>query len=231
MGLYVRKVKTASGATAVQITEKRRGVRTIVEHIGSGHTDAEVAALVQVAKDRIAGDQQELDLQIPLPADRPSPAAAPAGPVVTGPSRSCSGTYSRAPTRGSGSTPSATTPSNSWCWRGWWSRPPRPTPSGCSRSSGCRPRRCASFGGPWPPASSTTGGTPRAGPPTRSPRPRPGLPGCRSCSTTSLPCISRPMTMTSCARSGRAKERRVYPQIVVGLLVDSGRVPAGDPLL
>lgn len=84
MGLYVRKVKTASGATAVQITEKRRGVRTIVEHIGSGHTDAEVAALVQVAKDRIAGDQQELDLQIPLPADRPSPAAAPAGPVVTG---------------------------------------------------------------------------------------------------------------------------------------------------
>jgi hypothetical protein len=84
MGLFVRKVKTASGATAVQITEKRRGVRTIVEHIGSGHTEAEVAALVQVAKDKIAGDQVELDFQIPVPAGRPTPALASAGPVVTG---------------------------------------------------------------------------------------------------------------------------------------------------
>jgi hypothetical protein len=77
-------VKTASGATAVQVAEKRRGVRTIVEHIGSAHTEAEVAALVQVARDRIAGDQQELDLQIPVPVDKPIVAAAPAGPVVTG---------------------------------------------------------------------------------------------------------------------------------------------------
>ncbi|MEV4901220.1 IS1634 family transposase [Citricoccus sp. NPDC055426] len=84
MGLFVRKVKTASGATAVQIAEKRRGVRTIIEHLGSAHTEAEVAALVQVAKDRIAGDQQQLDLQIPVPTDKPAPSAAPAGPVVTG---------------------------------------------------------------------------------------------------------------------------------------------------
>lgn len=84
MGLFVRKVKTASGATAVQIAEKRRGVRTIIEHLGSAHTEAEVAALVQVAKDRIAGDQQQLDLQIPVPTDNPAPSAAPAGPVVTG---------------------------------------------------------------------------------------------------------------------------------------------------
>ena len=46
MGLFVRKMKTASGATAVQLAEKRRGVRTIIEHIGSAHTEAEVAALV-----------------------------------------------------------------------------------------------------------------------------------------------------------------------------------------
>lgn len=86
MGLFVRKVKTASGATAVQIAHTKRGVQKIVEHIGSGHTEAEVAALVQVAKERIAGDQQQLDLQIPVPTDKstPAPALVPAGPVVTG---------------------------------------------------------------------------------------------------------------------------------------------------
>ncbi|MGD6981000.1 IS1634 family transposase, partial [Citricoccus zhacaiensis] len=86
MGLFVRKVKTASGATAVQIAHTKRGVQKIVEHIGSAHTEAELAALVQVAKGKIADDQQELDLQIPVPAAKSvsRPAAAPAGPVVTG---------------------------------------------------------------------------------------------------------------------------------------------------
>ena len=36
---FVRKVKTASGATAVQIVEKRSGVRRIVEHVGSAHDE------------------------------------------------------------------------------------------------------------------------------------------------------------------------------------------------
>lgn len=58
MGLFVRKVKTGSGATAVQIAHTKRGVQKIVEHIGSGHNDAEVAALVHVAKTKITGDQQ-----------------------------------------------------------------------------------------------------------------------------------------------------------------------------
>lgn len=52
MGLCVRKVKTASGATAVQIAHTKRGVQTIIEHLGSGHTEAQVAALVQVAKEK-----------------------------------------------------------------------------------------------------------------------------------------------------------------------------------
>jgi hypothetical protein len=46
---YVRKVKTASGATGVQIVQKRGGVRRIVEHVGSAHTDAELAVLMQTA--------------------------------------------------------------------------------------------------------------------------------------------------------------------------------------
>ena len=50
---YVRKVKTASGATAVQIVEKRHGVRRIVAHVGSAHDEAELAVLMTSARDRI----------------------------------------------------------------------------------------------------------------------------------------------------------------------------------
>lgn len=69
---YVRKVKTASGATAVQIVHSnRRGSRKI-EHIGSAHTADELAALKKVAADRLAAGQEELDLGLvaasgPLP--------------------------------------------------------------------------------------------------------------------------------------------------------------------
>lgn len=79
MGLFVRTVKTASGATAVQIARKHRGVRTIVEHIGSAHDDAHLAALVQIAKDKIDAGQQAFDLDALTPA-KPVTAA----PTVTG---------------------------------------------------------------------------------------------------------------------------------------------------
>ncbi|MFL0580924.1 IS1634 family transposase, partial [Dietzia sp. 179-F 9C3 NHS] len=69
MSPYVRKVKTASGATAVQVAEKVRGQRRIVAHIGSAHTQGELAALIEVAKQRIHADQHELDLGLD---DRPS---------------------------------------------------------------------------------------------------------------------------------------------------------------
>jgi hypothetical protein len=47
---YVRTVKTASGATAVQIAgSSRRGSRNI-EHIGSAHDDAELEALKAAAR-------------------------------------------------------------------------------------------------------------------------------------------------------------------------------------
>jgi len=59
---YVRTVKTASGATAVQIVHSsRRGSRDI-EHVGSGHDDAEVELLKAVARQRLAAGQDELDL-------------------------------------------------------------------------------------------------------------------------------------------------------------------------
>ncbi|WP_226358447.1 hypothetical protein [Pseudonocardia sp. ICBG601] len=62
---FVRKVKTASGATAVQVVEKRHGVRRIVAHVGSAHDDAELAVLIASARDRIHASQQALDLDTP----------------------------------------------------------------------------------------------------------------------------------------------------------------------
>jgi hypothetical protein len=59
---YVRTVRTASGATAVQIVwSSRRGSRQI-EHLGSAHDESELAALRQVAAERIAAGQAQLDL-------------------------------------------------------------------------------------------------------------------------------------------------------------------------
>ena len=62
MSPYVRTVKTASGATAVQIVHSsRRGSRD-VEHIGSAHDDAELEVLKAAARQRLVAGQDELDL-------------------------------------------------------------------------------------------------------------------------------------------------------------------------
>jgi Transposase DDE domain len=59
---YVRTVKTASGAKAVQIVwSSRRGSRSI-EHIGSAHDEAELAALKAAAAERLSAGQAVLDL-------------------------------------------------------------------------------------------------------------------------------------------------------------------------
>jgi hypothetical protein len=61
---YVRTVKTASGASAVQIVwSSRRGSRDI-EHVGSAHDDAQLEVLRAVARQRIAVGQLELDLGV-----------------------------------------------------------------------------------------------------------------------------------------------------------------------
>jgi len=59
---YVRTVKTASGATAVQIVYSwHRGAREI-EHIGSAHDEVELELLKTVARQRLAAGQGELEL-------------------------------------------------------------------------------------------------------------------------------------------------------------------------
>ncbi|MBA0083391.1 MAG: IS1634 family transposase, partial [Acidobacteria bacterium Pan2503] len=62
MSPYLRTVKTTSGATAVQIVHSsHRGSRDI-EHIGSAHDDAELELLKAAARQRMAAGQGELDL-------------------------------------------------------------------------------------------------------------------------------------------------------------------------
>ena len=71
MGEYVRRVRTGSGATAVQIASKTRGVRSIIEHVGSAHTDLELELMVQTAKTRIRERAQaagQAEFQIDTPA-------------------------------------------------------------------------------------------------------------------------------------------------------------------
>lgn len=61
MSPFLRRVKTASGAVAVQIVEKKHGTRRILEHLGSAHSEAEVAALMLVGREKLAAGQPVLD--------------------------------------------------------------------------------------------------------------------------------------------------------------------------
>jgi hypothetical protein len=85
---YVRTVRTASGATAVQIVySNRRGSRTM-EHLGSAHDEAELEALKAAARQRLAAGQGEFDLGLDVASAAgpleivSSRMAAPVGGVV-----------------------------------------------------------------------------------------------------------------------------------------------------
>ncbi len=86
MSGFIRRVKTSSGATAVQIVEKRSGVRRIVEHVGSAHDAVELAVLVQVARERLHAGQQVVDLDLDAVKGSEVPVGAGLGgqAVVTG---------------------------------------------------------------------------------------------------------------------------------------------------
>jgi hypothetical protein len=57
---FIRKVKTASGATAVQIARKEYGRIVKIDHIGSAHNDEELQLLITLAKQRLQGSQRSL---------------------------------------------------------------------------------------------------------------------------------------------------------------------------
>jgi hypothetical protein len=79
---WVRRVRTASGATAVQIAESVAGRRRIVRHVGSARDEAELGLLLEEAHRLLADDQQGiLDLGITPVAPKATmiPPARPAG--------------------------------------------------------------------------------------------------------------------------------------------------------
>jgi hypothetical protein len=63
---FVRKIRTASGAVAVQVVTKTGSEVLEVEHVGSAHGDDELALLLRAARERLHPGQGELDLG-PLP--------------------------------------------------------------------------------------------------------------------------------------------------------------------
>ena len=79
MSPFLRKVKTTSGAVAVQIVEKKHGQRRILEHLGSVHSEVELAALMLVGREKLAEGQPMLDF-----GDHSGGRPPTAGSAVTG---------------------------------------------------------------------------------------------------------------------------------------------------
>lgn len=61
MSPYIRTVRTQSGATAVQIIYSRASGKRTMDHVGSAHTDHELAVLMAQAQRIIGKDQYALD--------------------------------------------------------------------------------------------------------------------------------------------------------------------------
>jgi hypothetical protein len=70
---YVRTVKTASGARAVQIVHSSHKGSRDIEHLGSVHDDVELELLKTVARQRLAAGQGELDLGLDAPPEAGGP--------------------------------------------------------------------------------------------------------------------------------------------------------------
>ena len=66
---YVRKVRTGSGAVAVQVARKDQGKVVILAHLGSAHTDAELGILLDAARQIVAGGQAALDFEVAARAE------------------------------------------------------------------------------------------------------------------------------------------------------------------
>ena len=67
--MWIRRVRTKSGATAVQLAESVGGRRRIVRHVGSAHDEVTLGLLMEEARRLLAGDA-------PLEAARFANAAA-----------------------------------------------------------------------------------------------------------------------------------------------------------
>ena len=73
MSPHIRTVRTSSGARAVQIVYSRRKGSRQLEHIGSAHDDVELELLKAVARQKLAAGQSELDLGLQAPPEQGGP--------------------------------------------------------------------------------------------------------------------------------------------------------------
>jgi hypothetical protein len=62
VGSFVRRVRTASGATAVQIVHKRGRTVLGTDHIGSAHDEGQLAVLLELARDLLRAGQLMLPI-------------------------------------------------------------------------------------------------------------------------------------------------------------------------
>ena len=67
----MRRVKTASGATAVQIVHKRGRTVLGIDHIGSAHDEDQLALLLETARQRLHAGQQALEIDLTPAGGRP----------------------------------------------------------------------------------------------------------------------------------------------------------------
>ncbi|XEO19649.1 IS1634 family transposase [Buchananella felis] len=75
-------MRTSSGAVAVQIMTKEHGRQVVLAHVGSAHNEAELAVLVRLAHERMHAGQAELDLDGVCTPERQGTSLA--APVVKG---------------------------------------------------------------------------------------------------------------------------------------------------
>ena len=82
---WVRRVRTASGSTAVQIAESVAGRRRIVRHVGSARDETELGLLMEKALQLLEDDRQGvLDLGITPQARQAAMLSAPRQPALFG---------------------------------------------------------------------------------------------------------------------------------------------------
>jgi len=88
MASFIRRVPTASGARAVQIMHKRGRQVVGIEHIGSAHDDAQLAVLMELARQQLhAGSRSSTSVRLwsrPRLHPRDRPGHQRPGPRVVG---------------------------------------------------------------------------------------------------------------------------------------------------
>jgi hypothetical protein len=66
---FVRRVRTGSGAVAVEVVTKQGRQVVAIDHVGSARTDAELALLLEAAAGRVLPGQETLVLEPTSKAD------------------------------------------------------------------------------------------------------------------------------------------------------------------